>query len=130
MALSGVALLKQCEFESGTEYRNTALSAEPDASRRARLEAVVFESDMSGVEEFSADWLELIKAKMARMTLCRERIIQVLNENGDSSGFSAFQRAIVCGCARIAGHYDGYYLAYLAAVQHPDTVAPSGMLSE
>jgi hypothetical protein len=118
-----VALLKQLEARSGTLYREQLAASEPDADRRAQVERVVFASDMSGVEEFSTRWFELIRAKMERMKLCREHIERALGDGGgglgDDSGFDAFERALVVGCCRISGPYDGYYLAYLAAVQEP-----------
>ena len=124
-----VALLKQLEARSGALYREQLATSEPDAERRAQVERVVFASDMSGVEEFSARWFELIRAKMERMKLCREHIERALSPGGDGgddgdglgddSGFDAFERALIVGCCRISGPYDGYYLAYLAAVQEP-----------
>ena len=35
------------------------------------------------------------------------------------TGFDAFERALVCGCARAAGLYSSYYLAYLSATCKP-----------
>ena len=119
-ALQRVALLKRCEALSGDAYKEVlAKSTAGNPEAHAEVTRVVFASDMSGIDEFSARWYEVIEAKMGRMELCVDMIQRALLAQGDGSGFDAFERALVVGCAAITTPYNGYYFAYLQAVQEP-----------
>ena len=120
-----VALLKQLVAASGEEWQRRALTkeAEPDDKRRKDLRRVVLESNLAGIEEFGEDWFYCISAKMDRMNLCADYIILALSSNGAQTGFDAFERALIVGCARIKQVYDAYYFDYLNLVQNPEEVA-------
>lgn len=85
---------------------------------QAKIEKVVFKSDLSGIEEFSEEWYVLIRAKMQRMEFCREYCSAAM-ALGDATGFSEFERELILGSAKISTLYGAYYFAYLEAVQDP-----------
>ena len=53
----------------------------------------------------------------------RDSVVEELKSRGDSSGFDAFERALIIGCCHISSNYDNYYLAYLRAVQEKSIVS-------
>lgn len=53
--LKRVALLKKLDADSGTAFRTQELTKE-SADMQKKIEKVVFQSDLSGIEEFSAEW--------------------------------------------------------------------------
>jgi len=53
--LKRVALLKQLDADSGAAFRSQELTKE-SGDMQAKIEKVVFQSDLSGIEEFSGEW--------------------------------------------------------------------------
>eukprot|EP00928_Gymnodinium_smaydae_P078373 TRINITY_DN6224_c0_g2_i2.p1 TRINITY_DN6224_c0_g2~~TRINITY_DN6224_c0_g2_i2.p1 ORF type:complete len:586 (-),score=139.03 TRINITY_DN6224_c0_g2_i2:191-1948(-) len=118
--LQRVGLLKAIEEATAFLYEAEYLSKEPDDAVRKQMRAVVLESNMAGIKEFGELWFRCVKEKMVRMTLCADWILCVMQGDpvgGDSTGFNAFERALVAGAARVLPCYNQYYLDFLAAVQ-------------
>ena len=115
--LERVALLKKLDVVTSSIFRESFIDTEGDAAMRRKIERVVFESNMAGLEEFSTEWYDLIKLKMQRMQLSRDFICAAINELGATTGFNAFERELITGSATISALYDEYYLQYLATVQ-------------
>lgn len=75
---------------------------------------VIFESNMSGVEEFSDTFYKLLKVsqwrvysdsltplcqlKADRNSVCRRYIKEAMRVLGNDSGFDEFERTLVSGC--------------------------------
>ena len=120
--LQRVALLKALEENTKKSFITDVLEKESDADLRKKISAVVLESNMAGIAEFSDEWFFLIKKKMYRMQLMRDSTLKCLQALGEASGFDAFERCLIMGCCHISSHYDNYYLAYLKAVQEQQIV--------
>lgn len=115
--LKRVALLKKLDEDSGSAFRTQVLEKE-SAEMQSKIEKVVFKSDLSGIEEFSAEWYTLIRAKIHRMEFCRQYCTASM-ALGDATGFSEFERELILGSTKISSLYGAYYFAYLEAVQDP-----------
>ena len=120
--LQRVALLKALEENTKKSFITDVLEKESDADLRKKISAVVLESNMAGIAEFSDEWFFLIKKKMYRMQLMRDSTLKCLQALGEASGFDEFERCLIMGCCHISSHYDNYYLAYLKAVQEQQIV--------
>ena len=68
-------------------------------------------------------WFTCIEAKQERMTLCADWVVLAMETLAENSGFTAFERALVAGAARILPAYHQYYLDYLHTVQNPATIS-------
>ena len=84
---------------------------------REMYERVIFRSNLAGIAEYGADFYATLESKARRMGRCRDLVVDVLALLGDDSGFGAFERTLVAGCARISGAYDAYSFAFMRAVQ-------------
>jgi len=120
--LERVALLKELEVVGANLFKVTTLASEKNEDMKAKMQRVIFESNLAGIEEFSAEWFYVIKAKMACMQAVRDVCEYAFTTMGGATGFDAFERALVLGSIRISTHYDPYYLAYLAAVQEENVL--------
>jgi hypothetical protein len=114
-----VVLLKKIDAITENIFRETILNKETDPDLRDKIERVVFQSNLAGIEEFSSEFMFLIQKKMDRMTLCRSFISHALTALGDATGFTAFERELIIGSTKISQLYDPYYLKYLDVVQAP-----------
>jgi len=121
--LQRVALLKAIEANSAKFWESTQLATQADKVLQDQLRAVVLESNMAGIEEFGERWFQCVQAKMDRMTLCADWIVLALEQFDETSGFEAFERALIAGAARMLPAYHQYYLHYLKAVQDEKVVA-------
>jgi hypothetical protein len=114
-----VVLLKKVDEVTESLFRKTILEKETNEELREKMERVVFQSNLAGIEEFSDEFMFLIKKKMERMTLYRGFITHALSTLGEGTGFTAFERELIIGSAKISQLYDPYYLKYLEVVQDP-----------
>jgi hypothetical protein len=110
-----VPLLKAIEAATATVYETEHLAKVEDPALRARMQAVVLESNLAGLEEFGDVWFQCIRAKMVRMTLCADWVVLAMAL--DNSGFDTYEKALISGAARMLPPYHEFYFAYLAAVQ-------------
>ena len=74
--LQRVALLKKLEAMSEIAFRDRHMKtlSERDSSR---VERVVFQSDLAGIEEFSDDWFYLISMKMKKVITFGEIMLRL-----------------------------------------------------
>jgi hypothetical protein len=114
-----VVLLKKIDAITEKIFRETILNKETNSDLRDKIERVVFQSNLAGIEEFSEEFMFLIQKKMERMTLCRSGIAHALTTLGEATGFTAFERELIIGSTKISQLYDPYYLRYLEVVQAP-----------
>jgi hypothetical protein len=120
--LERVALLKKIDAVTTGIFRKSFVDTEADAGFKRKIEKVVFESNMAGIEEFSSEWHTLIKLKMRRMQLTRDFVCAAINNLADATGFNPFERELITGSSEISGLYDAYYIKYLDAVQEPSVI--------
>lgn len=120
--LTRVALLKQLEIVGANLFRVTTLANEKSEALKTKMVRVIFESNMAGIEEFSAEWFYVIKAKMACMQAIRDVCEHAFLTLQGDTGFDEFERALILGSIRISTLYDPYYLAYLATVQEENVL--------
>lgn len=120
--LERVALLKKIDAVTTEIFRKSFVDTEEDATFKRKVERVVFESNMAGIEEFSTEWHSLIKLKMKRMQLTRDFVCAAVNNLANATGFNSFERELIIGSSTISGLYDEYYIRYLDAVQEPSVI--------
>ena len=121
--LERVALLKKLDAATAAIFREAFINTEADEPFRRKIERVVCESNMAGIEEFSAEWHTLIKLKMRRMQLSRDFVCAAIDNLGGGTGFNLFERELITGSAAISGLYDEYYMQYLNSVQDQSILA-------
>ena len=103
-----VPLLKRIDRLTAEAFRGNVMANE-SASKQEQLNRVVFQSNMAGIEENSEEFYGVLQFKCKRMSLARQLTIHTLEHPATAAtcGLDAFERALMCGAARISESYDG-----------------------
>eukprot|EP00899_Mesostigma_viride_P019936 jgi/Mesvir1/27944/Mv20155-RA.1 len=120
-----VALLKEISAISARSFTKHVDSLGLDTTKRAQIQRVVLESNMSGIEENSELFYELLDYKEQRFSRSRDLICATLAdaELGPTSGFDEWERTLIVGATRISQAYGPYYTAWMRAASHPSVLA-------
>jgi len=121
--LARVALLKECEAASGEAF----VSSLPEGAKGKKAgwleqaKRCALSANFEGVEDFSAEFYEMLDLCSQRQQLGREFVRLALEKL--PHGFGAFDARLIRHCSLIQDLYDPYYLAWSKAVQGNDVAA-------